>query len=113
MLDCFVAKAKAYGYETIQVFVHLSTAELNKARISQRIAEGGHSVPEDKIESRIPRIMQNIKTAIPIADQVYLLDNSDYEKPFQLVASIKDGSLHSTLSTLPDWVKFMVPTLIL
>jgi len=102
----FLAQAKAHGYETILVFVHLKSAELNKARISQRIEEGGHSVPEDKVESRIPRTMQNIRTAILIADQTYLLDNSDYQKPFKLVAKIVGGEMSASYP-LPDWVKFL------
>ena len=102
----FLAQAKAHGYETILVFVHLKSAELNKARISQRIEEGGHSVPEDKVESRIPRTMQNIRTAILIADQTYLLDNSDYQKPFTLVAKIVGGEMSASYP-LPDWVKFL------
>lgn len=102
----FLAQAKAHGYETILVFVHLNSAELNKARISQRIEEGGHSVPEEKVESRIPRTMQNIRTAILIADQTYLLDNSDYQKPFKLVAKIVNGEI-SAAKPLPDWVTFL------
>ena len=104
----FLAKAKAMGYETTLVFIHLSSAALNKARISQRIEEGGHAVPEDKIESRIPRTMQNIKTALLIADQSFLLDNSDYDCPFQLVARVKNGALLTNKKPLPDWVQYLV-----
>jgi len=104
----FLAKAKALGYETILVFIHLSSAALNKARISQRIEEGGHAVPEDKVESRIPRTMQNIKTALLIADQSYLLDNSDFERPFKLAARLKEGNLLLEVNSLPDWVEFLI-----
>ena len=104
----FVGKAKALGYEVIIVFVHLSTAELNKARITQRVEEGGHTVPEDKVVSRIPRTMQNIKTALSLADKAYLLDNSDYIKPFQLVAKIDQGQVTTTSTTLPDWATYLL-----
>ncbi|KZY30376.1 MULTISPECIES: AAA family ATPase [unclassified Oleiphilus] len=104
----FVGKAKAHGYEVIIVFVHLSTPELNKARIQQRIEEGGHAVPEDKVVSRIPRTMQNIKTALVLADKAYLLDNSDYLKPFDLVAQITQGLVTKKANTLPDWARFLL-----
>lgn len=104
----FVGKAKAHGYEVIIVFVHLSTPELNKARIQQRIEEGGHAVPEDKVVSRIPRTMQNIKTALVLADKAYLLDNSDYLKPFDLVAQITQGLVTKKAKTLPDWARFLL-----
>ena len=104
----FVGKAKAAGYEVIIVFVHLATAELNKARIRQLIQEGGHAVPEDKVVSRIPRTMQNIKTALLLADKAYLLDNSDYQKPFKLVARIGQGKIKKNTLPLPDWAAFLL-----
>jgi predicted ABC-type ATPase len=104
----FVGKAKALGYEIIIVFVHLSNPELNKARILQRIEEGGHSVPEDKVVIRIPRTMQNIKTALKLADKAYLLDNSSYAKPFQVVAQIKEGKAQQAMEGLPDWALFLL-----
>jgi len=45
----FVAQAKALGYEVILVFIHLEELALNQARIIQRVSEGGHNVPEDKV----------------------------------------------------------------
>lgn len=104
----FVGKAKALGYEIIIVFVHLSTPDLNKARILQRIEEGGHAVPEDKVVSRIPRTMQNIKTALTLADKAYLLDNSDFQKPFKLVTKINQGEIKQQVTRLPDWATFLL-----
>lgn len=100
----FMAKAKAMGYEVILVFVHLSSPDLNKARILQRIEEGGHSVPEHKVESRIPRTMENIKTAIQLADKAYLLDNSSNEQPFVIEAKTADGALIGPEKPMPEWV---------
>ena len=37
----FVAKAKALGYQVVMVFVHLEQSSLNKARVHQRIENGG------------------------------------------------------------------------
>lgn len=107
----FLAKAKANHYEIILVFIHLNSTDLNKARISQRIYEGGHFVPDDKVETRIPRTLENIKTAIQLVDEAYLLDNSDYEQPFQQVAIIKDHSVEFKQDVIPDWVKFLTSDL--
>jgi len=57
----FVAQAKALGYEIVLVFIHLDTVSLNQARVAQRLSEGGHNVPDEKVASRIPRLLQNIK----------------------------------------------------
>jgi len=99
----FIAQAKALGYEIILVFIHLDHLMLNQARIAQRVSEGGHSVPEDKVRSRIPRPLKNIKQAIPRCDIVYLLDNSRWDDPFRQVVRIRQGELSSDNDALPDW----------
>ncbi len=70
-----MAQAKAMGYEVILVFIHLDNVMLNQARIAQRVSEGGHNVPEDKVSSRIPRTLLNIKRVLPLCGRSYLLDN--------------------------------------
>jgi predicted ABC-type ATPase len=57
----FIAQAKTLGYEVVLVFIHLESIPLNNARITQRVDEGGHNAPEDKVNSRIPRILKNIR----------------------------------------------------
>lgn len=101
----FSAKAKALGYEIILVFIHLETAALNQARVSQRVSEGGHNVPDEKVASRIPRVMLNIKQAFPLCDINYLLDNSRLDNPFQQVAVIKHGRTSIANEPLPPWAK--------
>ena len=100
----FIAKAKALGYQIILVYIHLESTSLNKARISQRVEEGGHHVPDEKVETRIPRLINNIKTAIPLCDQVRLLDNSSADDPFRVVATIRNGCTENHQTPLPDWV---------
>jgi len=99
----FVADARASGYEIILVFIHLDDTQLNLARISQRVAEGGHSVPEEKVRSRVPRTLENIKKALPIADEVHLLDNSRCDDPFRRVASLINGKAAVHTSSVPGW----------
>lgn len=99
----FVAQAKALGYQVILVFIHLDLVSLNQARIAQRVSEGGHHVPDDKVINRIPRLLNNIKQTIPLCNQVYVLDNSRTDNPFQRVATLTEGQWESHRETLPDW----------
>jgi predicted ABC-type ATPase len=101
----FVAEAKALGYEIILVLVHLDQPQLNLARVAQRVAAGGHAVPEDKVRSRLPRTLENVRRALPIADQVHLLDNSRCDDPFRRIASLVDGELTMHTSPLPGWAR--------
>lgn len=100
----FMAHAKAKGYEIILVFIHLDNTELNKARVAQRVYEGGHSVPEDKITARIPRTLGHIKAALPLVDEVHLLDNSRSDKPLCRMASLTRGKVIAYSEPLPRWV---------
>jgi len=101
----FVAHAKTLGYQVILVFIHLKSAELNKARISQRLESGGHHVPDEKVEQRIPRLLKHIKTVIPLCDQVHVLDNSSARNPFKPVMVIRDGKIKVQQSTVPEWAE--------
>ncbi len=99
----FVAEARSRGYQVILVVIHLSTPVLNKARVSQRVSEGGHLVPEHKIEARIPRTLANLRTAIHLCDQVRVLDNSSWENPFVPVLTVRDGVMEAHVDPLPAW----------
>ena len=101
----FVAEAKSLGYEIILVYIHLQSSELNLARIAQRVSEGGHSVPEEKVLSRIPRTMVYIHDVLPLVDVARIYDNSSRALPFVSVAELRDGQLKIIINHLPEWVE--------
>lgn len=98
-----IAKAKALGYQVIMVMIHVESSALNLARISQRVVDGGHNVPADKVEARIPRMLKNVSVAAALCDQVRVLDNSRLDDPFQPVLTIKAGVKTANISPLPQW----------
>lgn len=104
----FVAHAKALGYEIVMVFIHLSSAMLNKARIAQRVAAGGHNVPDDRVETRIPRLLEYVKTAIPLCDQVRIFDNSSIDNPFAAIVTIRRQQIDVHVDILPDWARHLL-----
>jgi predicted ABC-type ATPase len=99
----FAARAKALGYAVIMVVIHLEQAELNAARVAQRVSEGGHSVPPEKVISRIPRMLAQVQASIPLCDQVRVLDNSSAEDPFRPVVTIRNGKTQLHQNPLPGW----------
>ncbi len=101
----FIAQAKTLGYEIILVFIHLNDVALNQARIAQRVSEGGHSVPDEKVMSRIPRVLNLIKQTLPLCDRVYILNNSSINDPFQQVAAIRGKQVNLHQHTMPDWAR--------
>ena len=105
----FVAQAKALGYEIVLVFIHLESVELNQARVAQRVSEGGHAVPADKVTARLPRLLGHVKTALMLCDHVRLLDNSRADDPFRQIAVMRAGRLEIlTDGSLPDWAGWLL-----
>jgi predicted ABC-type ATPase len=100
----FLAEAKALDYEINLVVIYVSDKEINKARVGQRVSEGGHNVPEDKIESRIPRTHKNIGLAVELCDSIYVFDNSSYDNPFRRVATKEKNNVTFHEAHTPDWV---------
>ena len=103
----FVSQAKIAGYEIVLVFIHLDNISLNLSRINQRISEGGHSVPPEKVETRILRTLENVRTVIPLCDSVYILDNSRADNPFKKLVTISNGKIKKE-SVLPSWCKLII-----
>lgn len=99
----FVAKAKALGYCINLVFIHVGEPELNIGRVINRVKEGGHNVPEDKIRTRLPRTLKNVAIAAQLSDNFIAFDNSSFEQPFQKVLTIKKGIVTVHVENLPDW----------
>jgi len=104
----FIATAKTLGYEIILVYIHLQNDELNQARVAQRVNEGGHNVPADKIITRIPRTMSNIKQTLPLVDMAKFYDNSSFSQPFSSVALLDNGQLIKQMDALPIWAEDML-----
>jgi predicted ABC-type ATPase len=98
-----MADVRAQGNEIILIVIYLENDQFNKARVSQLIAEGGQSVPTEKIIFRIPRTLDNICRATPLANETYLFDKSSLEEPFKTLASIKKNQINFKIKPLPEW----------
>ena len=51
--------AKLAGYEIILFFIWLENFQLAKSRVSSRVRKGGHNIPEDVIERRYAKGIEN------------------------------------------------------
>jgi predicted ABC-type ATPase len=95
------------GYKVYLYFVCTESPEINKFRVKQvRIKEGGHDVPEDKIERRYYRSLHFMFEAAQLAHQAYFFDNSGEE--FRLFAHFKKVGNKKKWdaidkSKVPDW----------
>jgi predicted ABC-type ATPase len=69
-------QARRLGYFVMLYFVATASPTLNVQRVRQRVALGGHAVPEDRIVSRYERTLALLPQAIAQCDRAILFDNS-------------------------------------
>ncbi|MFC3120752.1 AAA family ATPase [Agaribacter flavus] len=104
----FIADAKARNFNINLYVIHIdSSPETNIARVNNRIKQGGHSVPEQKISERIPRMLNNVKLAIPLCDTVSFYDNTDEKETHKCVAILQSNQIKK-FRALPNWVKSII-----
>lgn len=97
----FMEQAKARGFKVYLYFVSLPNPELNVLRVKTRVEQGGHDVDADKIRNRYNRTMDQLFSAIRIADSAYIFDNSG-TKP-KMIAQKEDGKLNTIGEFIPVW----------
>ena len=79
------------GYEVALIFIQIADAESSVQRVSMRVSQGGHNVPDEKLLARFDRTRANLDRAIKRLPHVLVYDNSDLADPYRLVASYRNG----------------------
>jgi predicted ABC-type ATPase len=57
-----------------------------------RVSQGGHDVPDEKLQQRFERTLANLDRAIQSLPLVIVFDNSDLANPYRLEAVYQDGA---------------------
>ena len=101
-----VAQARALGFEVVLYAMALDEPRRLLQRVSQRVREGGHTVPTHKVLERYARCLDNLRQAVFIVDLAFMIDSADaHEGGPRLVASVvaRQMQLHTVLR--PRWVE--------
>jgi len=73
----FLMSCKEKGYRIVVVYFYLSCPDLAVLRVQERVAAGGHDIPEDTIRRRYRRSLKNLRELyLPLADAWEIYDNS-------------------------------------
>lgn len=129
-----LAQAREAGFYVVMYFVALEDPSLNVQRVRQRVALGGHPVPEDRIAARYHRCLALLPTALGQCDHAVLLDNSyreteggrvgmrpfceivvarrQGEEPKVVFYSTRGGAL-SAADEVPRWALDILPSAVL
>ncbi len=101
----FLEACAASGYTTALIFVGLSSAKLSAERVAMRVSQGGHNVPADKLVSRFPRTLANLKAALARLPNVLVYDNSDLARPYRQVTHLEQGQALALAKPSPKWLR--------
>ena len=137
-LEAAIAKRTNYAFETtlggtticrllgeasethsvVMLYCGLSSPELHIARVGQRVARGGHHIPEEKIRQRWSTSRVNLIKLLPKLSRLQILDNSTGVEPGQdipdplLVLELEQGRVifpdhreAAAMSAVPPWAR--------
>ncbi len=100
----FLKRAKEEGYFIRIFFICTESPTINAARIANRVMEGGHDVPIQKIISRYEKAIVNAVKVMRFADRVYFYDNSVDNRNAQILFRTTDGQfVKQYVSPIPEW----------
>lgn len=99
--------AQSCGFRTYLYFVATENPAINVARVKNRVADGGHDVPEVKIVERYARSLAHVREAVRHTNRAYFFDTSEADAKY--VAEVTDGQVIDLKSDeMPDWFKTAV-----
>lgn len=90
-------------YRNRLVYICVESPEQSIQRVRERVAQGGHDVPDDDVRRRYARSISNLRRVVDLADESILYDNSGPEP--RLIAEIRAGKVVSISGELPDWAQ--------
>jgi predicted ABC-type ATPase len=96
----FLAEAARCGYVVVLCYIGLS---------GMRVSQGGHDVPDEKLQSRFFRTLANLRAAIARLPHVLVYDNSDLNVPCRLVVVFEHGQLRHLREPIPEWLRPVLP----
>jgi len=105
----FLEDAIAAGYHVVMCFVGVSAPEISEERVVLRVLQGGHDVPTDKLVTRFPRTMENLRQSMLRLPLVLVYDNDDVRSPHRFCLAAGMGKVMETAGDLPAWLVPLLP----
>jgi predicted ABC-type ATPase len=91
----FLKRLKDDGYSVQLVYIWARSPELSIRRVAERVARGGHFVPDETVRRRYSRGLHNFRTLyLPLADSWLLCDNSG-TAPLAIATGRRDGTVQT------------------
>ena len=96
-----IKRARDEGYYIRLYYIGLNSLEESKRRIDNRVARGGHNIPEEDIERRFESRWDSVKRILPFCNEAAFYDN---DNGFVEVAAFRNGELILEGDYRPLWL---------
>ena len=105
-----ITQAQARGYQVVLHVVSVNDPQRLLARVLQRVREGGHNVPAQRILDRYPRTMANLKIAVRLADMAFIYDADHGERSAHLLIALceKEKTTSLLVTDMPRWAQTLL-----
>lgn len=87
----FLADTADSGFQVVLIYIRIADVATSIQRVSMRVSQGGHDIPDDKLHARFGRTADNLKRATERLPHVLVFDNSDLSQPFRLAEIWEHG----------------------
>ena len=74
-----IRDARKQGFSVRLIYVCLDNPERSIQRVRERVAQGGHDVPDADVRRRYSRSLLNLPAALRMVDQAVVYENSEAE----------------------------------
>ena len=75
-----IERARGRGFVVFGFYVFIASAEVSRLRVQQRVAQGGHDVPDDAVARRYQKSVRNwFSLYVHLFDEWSLYDNREGE----------------------------------
>jgi predicted ABC-type ATPase len=95
-------EAMQHGFAVHLLYVGINSPEWSILRVRDRVAKGGHFVPDEDVRRRYLRSMENAKDLFLRVDRATLFDNSGSQHRVVLIANC--GIITQRADVLPPWL---------
>ncbi len=108
----FVHRAKQHGFFIRLFFIGTDNPLINTSRVAQRVMQGGHDVPIQKIISRYYKSIANCSLLSGIVDRLYVYDNSTENGLPKLLFRANEGKFIKQYAPTREWAKLIYENII-
>lgn len=107
----FLMQAEAAGFKVVFIYVAIPSPAWSMARVAYRVANGGHPVPQEKLERRYHASLANCQRALRFVETGILLENiyDLDDAPFRTMAITSHGQVEYRADDLPTYLMPLLP----